>query len=1617
LLLLILLGGIGWFFLSRNLGRFAGEVVRQQAGKAINGRLEFADLKVDLAGRAVLTDSRLYLAGTPEPVATCARTIVRLNYLTLLGPNRGKRTLVATLIEPKIRLLREPDGSLNLSRLIKPKQENEQQQFGLNVRLVRGELDFTDWALLDQSYPDLKADPGPLADVLAELGYNSAGPAEQMPHHEIARADGQGSYNAEREEAQYVVTLRRKDNGGVLRSAGSIQGEGKRFDITATLENGSLASLRQYVAGAFPALSVVELEKGVPPKDAAEPLLGGTIHSFRMHFVQTEGQKLQTDLDGDFSEIVLRTRTLPDMQLPRLRGALDMTKQTASADFDLRTLGSVITGKPTLDMKTQQLAGRVNITGVELPAVLAELNQPVLPLTGKLSAEIKLAGTTDRPDLTTQLASEVLAYDKFKLGRLSGTVHLLGDTLQMQSVKLTGGEAPVDLAGELHLKTQTGKLTLTAFKLGVQQLADIAARLKKDPHPQQIKATGELALKAEITLAGHKPQTALRVWSDKIGLPDFSVTHFDVNGTLGTTAFKVASAAGTLNLAKPLSLPPFSSDGPLHVALHAAGTITGLDGKLPQLSLSGTAEATNLKPAHASAAFKVTGKAGDPEIRLQAKSTLEGKPVAVTAQGHYRNDWSPVTASLNWQQMKVDFSGKVDPAGQRVDGKLNAAAVDLGHFSGDPALRGILSASATLQGKFDALNIAGKVSAPAMSYTTAQKRYDIEDLSAGFKLAGGNRISISDGRLRFEGNELHAEGTLGKAGSDLTIASAHFNLLSALALVPPGKAPPGQVSKSAAPPLAINSSGPLVLRLTGTLKEPHADIQYNSGPGSVQGHSFSSALLTGTADKGGAHIRRFEIKSREGSLTASGDLQFDPVRFKGTSDVEQFDIGVLAPLLGTGNQLSQLKGRLNGHIALNGTPKQFAADADLALSGGSFRGFALDSAQAKLKADANGLEVTRLTVTSQHTTLNAQGTIPNDPSRAKFKIDAPKVELALLQPFLPKPAPALDGVVQLNIELRPGKGNYPDADILLQDAGDGIKVGGRSLSSVAAQAQLHADELNLQQLDIKVRNSTLRITGTAKLGDFDQPDQRPLPLNMTLRASNFDLADIAPLLPEEVRKQMPGGVITVDPLQLSGTSTNPLLTGSMLFAFSKLPAGLPESIATISGNVTLDQNTFSIKNVDIGTSGAGTAASFGQARITGAGKFALNPPRLLTGAVNIDLSPADAGGKFIKFTQDGLVQPNSGFGGARAQSSEEGRNGKFDGTLGGTLTFSAPHAGYEGSMAVLGGKLIVTEPKGKSTLTLPAIQGGGGSGKPGMRITQLEIVVQDGTEVRFKPGVDLRAGIVGDVTLNGIPGLPLGDPDALRVMGELRLTKGSLVVYRHTIRIEEGGNNILRFSGRPGDITPSFSGRGVIILPNVLNGGDVVNAGSGTPGAPAMPSIGGGMGSRGSRDLKIFFNFNNVKLSPDMSGENTVTLSSEPPRTQEEILRYLAGGVGDLLAGDSAFSDVAEDELIGFGSSWVSRQLEDALGVDALTLGGTPNDVDNPFFVNVEKELNPEVSLTYFRNFFSAANQQEEIGLKYRPFRQQLDSNLQGLELQINFQNDAFRGTGSEFMFTWNKRF
>jgi len=112
----------------------------------------------------------------------------------------------------------------------------------------------------------------------------------------------------------------------------------------------------------------------------------------------------------------------------------------------------------------------------------------------------------------------------------------------------------------------------------------------------------------------------------------------------------------------------------------------------------------------------------------------------------------------------------------------------------------------------------------------------------------------------------------------------------------------------------------------------------------------------------------------------------------------------------------------------------------------------------------------------------------------------------------------------------------------------------------------------------------------------------------------------------------------------------------------------------------------------------------------------------------------------------------------------------------------------------------------------------------------------------------------------------------------------------------------------------------------------------------------------------------------------------------------------------------AEQEALSIGSGFISRAIEREFDFEQFNFGGSGS-TDNPFYVDVEKQVSPDLSLSYFRNFFSETRQQEEFGAKYKLFQSRLGNRYQDLELRVNFQQSGFSGSESEFMFLWTTKF
>lgn len=1656
LLVTLILGGVGWWYVSRHLGDIVANLVKQRAAESLNGRLEFAKLDVDLMGRAVLTDAVVYQSGKAEQqVLSCPRAVVTLDLLTFLGPNRGKRAVVVNLYDARGVVVRKPDGGFNLADLVKPPQQ-EREPIGVSVVLHDAQLAFTDFCLLSQAYPSIPKQQGLAAQLLADLGYSKAGPQELKAHNETLTINGSVAYNPQRKQLALELTAKRPQAGGEITAQGGASSDGTSFDIKLTAEKTDLASLGDYALALFPALKLGAAAAQLPG-EVQVPYLAGRIEHGSARLVKTRDKAaggLSTDaatdstpqVSGSVSLADLRylSGRLPDMYFPSLELSLDDVPRRLASDFKLETMGLHLSGTPSVNLDTRELGGRLKLNETDLNKLLTQLGYATQQLDGSLSASAQLAGTLDAPQLDGELGGGMLMFGQLALGRPSGKASYDAPQLKLSEVKFSGGSLPLKAEGSFDTALRDGKFTLSVGPLKAKELPKLIASVNKQAKPPKLDAQGEISASAELSIARGVVSSTLKASSVELKLAGVTLHQITAQGNTTPSGISLDAVEGELTASQALKLAGFTSDGPLRLSFRFGGDITQAKGKQPQLALSGKAKTLNLAPEQANISYKLAGPANDPEVRGQLKTTHAEHPLALSATGHYRAGMAPVKATLTWYDATANFDGKVDLAKRTMDGLLTAKDVDLKRFAGDPRISGLLSAKAQLGGTFDKPTVAGSADLPRLAFAAPRRTYEITKATAGFKLAEGNALSVSDAKFNFEGNAFSGSGIIGKQSKQLTLKCSSFNLFSVLALLPE-ETKPGNKSAPNRPALEIKSAGPLTLAISGDLKNPQAKIEYASGAGAVDGHSFDSAALAATASLDGLQVQNFEVKSSAGSLRLSGQAAFSglkraaaaapPAQQKGSllsmllphrtaaqvgakppvptakagfsvssfsaqAMIENFDVAVLTPLTGVA-WLTGLTGRLHGTVDITGSPKQYSADGSLKLTNGALQGRAISEASAKLSTSGKGIAITDARVVAEGTEITGSGVV--GPTAADTRIDAAakSLELALLMPFLPQGTPKLSGITSASLQLKPGGGKYPNLDLQIHDTGAGVKVGQTQFEAADADASVANDILTVRQCDLTQGASTLSGGGKLSLAALTASGgTKPLPLDVWLKTKSFNLADVAPLVPVKLRGYVPSGNLSCD-LTLAGSTADPLLSGKADFDLT-LPSALdlPEGqqavagmIRKLNGEVTLARNDLDITRLTVSTS---QDSGLGTAQVRGSGKVSLNPPGLLSGSLDVVLAPE---GQFTPFTYR-----------AGISASEKPI---FTGTLGGVLHVT----GSRNATPLISGQVVVTAP-GQSSIfrILPSEKGQGG--KPSsLLLDKLKVLVQPTTTIRYDaPAYQLEAQVTGELTLSGHPGVAEG-ADKLTITGQLGIPDGSMYMplFKHEIRLADP-NNKLEFTG---GWVPVFTGRGVLVLADALKPGEVVNTG-GLPGGSGAPGL-------ATQDLKVFFNFNKAPLvaqADSLTASQQFSLTSEPPLPQDVIMQKLlgeftqmAGQVGDVLSGRTELAQFAEGQLLEIGSSFISHQIEREFDLKQFKFGGAGSE-SSPFYVDVEKQVSPDLSLTYFRNFFNNTQQQEEFGANYKLFERRYGNRYENLQLRVNFQQQSgFSSNDREFMFLWTTSF
>jgi hypothetical protein len=633
------------------------------------------------------------------------------------------------------------------------------------------------------------------------------------------------------------------------------------------------------------------------------------------------------------------------------------------------------------------------------------------------------------------------------------------------------------------------------------------------------------------------------------------------------------------------------------------------------------------------------------------------------------------------------------------------------------------------------------------------------------------------------------------------------------------------------------------------------------------------------------------------------------------------------------------------------------------------------------------ITLTEAYLVSGDSRIVATGTLGPGKRQLDIHVGAEALELALLRPFLPRQYSELSGKATFNVVIRPpDAGGYPQIEADLKDVG-GVTFSGVRFSEVELAASLREGMLLIEQARFVSHGSALRVSGrmspallagTGSTSARAQRAQKQQPLNLRIQTENFTLGVLRAMLPASARASLPGGTLSAD-LTVTGRLSSPQLRGRLDFNFTELPASLPLQLASLSGRVVFaENNKFTIENVQIG----GGQSGLQQIEIAGGGRFSLNPPSLTAGQVSVNLSP---GGRFIHV--------ENVFG--------------YTGGLGGTIIITPPARG--GTGFVVGGQLIVNEAKGAGTLAFRIPQTSGGGAPSRFRFDNFQVLVQPGTTISFAvPLLEVAAQVQGQVTINGRPGEAprygnAVNDQALSIAGQLDIPKGSVVFYRYEARLT-GSESSITFNGQPGDYFPRLNAEATLVLRDVLRGNETIEYQANQQ--VVLP---------GQNDLTIYMAFNNLRLGPGMKMED-LHITSQPPLPQEQLRAYLYGDVYDVLAGKSELGTFAQRELLAYSTSFISRQIERSLDLEAFAFGGGGTD-DNPFYISVEKELSPDVYLSYFRTFYSQTQQKEDINLRYRFFHQRVFGLNQNASVAVGFVRSELQQDAVEVELQYNVRF
>lgn len=979
------------------------------------------------------------------------------------------------------------------------------------------------------------------------------------------------------------------------------------------------------------------------------------------------------------------------------------------------------------------------------------------------------------------------------------------------------------------------------------------------------------------------------------------------------------------------------------------------------------------------------------KIEVSSEGTLDDSQVYVTAFGRYKKRGFQVRAGyklapdgkheydarIDYGNSDFTLKGTLDVRDASIAASIKSEAIQLEDLLDLEGMYGSATLIGKVEGTLESPVVKGEILVEDAVYESKQSHSENTRPLAVVEIKSGkfpfsvdiSHIELTDGSFEFGGSKLDLRGSVSEGKMDVVLSSSDFSL--------------DDLANVFATNVDIQGTGTLETKLSGTVREPSLELNFDQDDGSIEGVPFSEVRLSLLGDREKVTITEIHIASADGYIDASGSLSLTgDFPISANVKISELEAGLISPLIFDISE-SVLEGAINGEIKVWGTLGSVMSTVDIRMSEGKILDQQLDKAILLVSLHEDEIVLDAFELWTGDSTVEISGVIREPLSESELTIDVRYLDLSLVNPFIGLTAEeGLFGAISMSSLVKSGeRGPYMKGSI---SSSEDLGFGNISLAKVEGNFDIYPDLIDFKDFKLQTADSEIKIDGRWPFMDTGSGDEFDLSLTM----EQFELDYLTTVLPEKIGLDIEG-TVTAD-IRVSGRARIPVLNGTIEIDARNLRYQDIVSVGGIQGEIILEFDTEeAIQTFRLGifyildpmAGGESPKSGRKQSRkedkdeseqvaehtieVGGGGTFRLAPFDLYDLDIEAELKGFE---NFqLKDFYKGPIEGNISLS-KRSGDPNIYAGGSVTLGSGGVISLRVPKesASPPAVGLTLGTIPLVPESDVTSASETASPEDFSRISRP--RLVPFRINIEKGVIVRFPAAFfDLRVEIQSEYDARGkiIPLKIWGDfPNDIKLEGKVESYKGSIFAYRHTFRVVDPPFTI-RFGPAPLRGTETYvRGKAAVVIPGGAGG--------------AVISDFGGFDD----DLTIYVNIDGKITEREKDLE--ILLTSEPPLSPGEIEQRMLG----VLPSESSVSGLSpeiREELYNVLGARVSRLLGEKLNIEQLRLRLGE---ENELYVDIEKEITDRISVLYQASFFGRDDltNREQFGIRYRFLKKRLAS-------------------------------